>query len=73
MVVSEQARELLISRGYDPAYGARPLKRALRELLLEPLSEKLIAGEIADGDELAVERDGERLTITRRLTPTNMA
>jgi len=44
--------------GYDPAYGARPLRRAIQEHILEPLSEKIIAGEIRPGQKVVVDRKG---------------
>ena len=61
--VSEAARDLLAERGYEPAYGARPLKRAIQTHLVEPLSEQIIAGHVRPGDRVSVEVDGERLEI----------
>ncbi len=48
--LSDELKAELAQRGYDPAFGARPLKRVLREQVLEPLAEKLISGEISSGD-----------------------
>ena len=46
--------------GYDPVYGARPLKRAVQRYLQDPLAEKLLAGEVPDGSMVKVdEGDGE--------------
>ncbi|GAB4374048.1 MAG: ATP-dependent chaperone ClpB [Acidobacteriota bacterium] len=59
--LTEAARQHVAQRGYDPAYGARPLKRVLREAILEPLSEKLIAGEIAPGSHVLVDLEDGRL------------
>ncbi|MDQ7006345.1 MAG: ATP-dependent chaperone ClpB [Acidobacteriota bacterium] len=53
--LSEKAVDFLADQGYDPAYGARPLGRVLREQVLEPLSEKLIAGEVLSGDRIRVD------------------
>ena len=47
--------------GYDPAYGARPLKRALKNLLETPLAYAIMAGEINDGDTITVKVEGEKL------------
>ena len=47
--LSEGAREWLAEAGYDPAYGARPLKRVIQKNVQDPLAEKLLAGEIEDG------------------------
>jgi len=55
LVLSDAAKEHLAREGYDPVYGARPLKRFLQRALETPLSRKLIAGEIADGSRVTVE------------------
>ncbi|MBN1823869.1 MAG: ATP-dependent chaperone ClpB [Endomicrobiales bacterium] len=47
--ISKNLRNFIAKEGYDPAFGARPLKRTLQRLLLNPLSTKIIAGEIKDG------------------------
>ena len=47
--MDEAARTWLANRGYDPVYGARPLKRVIQKELQDPLAEKLLAGEILDG------------------------
>ena len=59
--LADEAKEFLAEVGYDPAFGARPLKRAFREYILEPLSEKLIAGEILPDSTVRVEREGDVL------------
>ncbi len=61
--LDSSAKEFLAEVGYDPAFGARPLKRALREYILEPLSEKIIAGEIPHDSTVRVERLGDGLKI----------
>ena len=53
--VSLGARDLLARLGYDPSYGARPLKRLIQERILEPLSEKIIAGELSEGEAIDVD------------------
>ena len=58
--VDADAKKLLASEGYDPQFGARPLKRAIQEHLLDPLATKLLAGEFKPGDKIKVSaRDGE--------------
>ena len=58
--MDKSARKVLASEGYDPQFGARPLKRAIQEMILDPLSLKLLAGEFKPGDKVKVsERDGE--------------
>ena len=63
--VSLEARAFLAERGYEPAYGARPLKRAIQTHLVEPLSEEIIAGRVVPGDTVRVGVDGERLDIRK--------
>jgi len=60
LVVTDAARKLLAQRGWDPVYGARPLKRAIQRMVQDPLAMMLLEGRFADGDavEVAV-RDGE--------------
>ena len=55
----------LVDRGYDEKFGARPLKRAIRRFLEDPLSEKILMAEFEPGDEIAVDlsEDGERLSL----------
>jgi ATP-dependent Clp protease ATP-binding subunit ClpB len=59
------ARELLIDVGYDPAFGARPLRRAIQQLVLDPLAKEIIRGNFKDGDtiraEVTTEIGGEKL------------
>jgi ATP-dependent Clp protease ATP-binding subunit ClpB len=54
--VSAAARELIAQEGYDPAYGARPLKRAIQRLLQNPLALQLLEGKFSDGDLIEVDR-----------------
>ncbi len=61
--LSQAASEFLVKHGYDEQYGARPLKRAIQRYIEDPLSEKILTGEFAKGDEIDVEvsGDGQRL------------
>jgi ATP-dependent Clp protease ATP-binding subunit ClpB len=52
--LSKDAREFLANKGYDPAYGARPLKRVIQKELQDPLAGKILAGEIKDGERIKV-------------------
>jgi ATP-dependent Clp protease ATP-binding subunit ClpB len=61
--VDEAARTWLANRGYDPVYGARPLKRVIQKALQDPLAERLLAGEIMDGSTVPVVADAEGLVI----------
>jgi len=57
--VTERAKDWLAEVGYDPDFGARPLKRAIQRELLDPLSLKVLAGEIKEGDTVEVDLDEE--------------
>jgi ATP-dependent Clp protease ATP-binding subunit ClpB len=62
------ARELLANKGYDPVYGARPLKRVIQKDLLDPLSIKVIKGEVHDGETVVVDNEEGHLTFKSSLT-----
>ncbi len=62
--LSPEAREFLINRGYDPAYGARPLRRALQRYLEAPLAKKILAGDYKPGDTIFVGFDAQRGELT---------
>jgi ATP-dependent Clp protease ATP-binding subunit ClpB len=62
--LDDSARELLVKEGYDPVYGARPLKRAIQTLIQNPLAVKLLQGDIAAGQTIRVSADGGELKFT---------
>jgi len=62
--LTDDAREHLAATGYDPNYGARPLKRAIQKELETPLGKLLLKGEISDGQKVIVDRDSARGTLT---------
>jgi ATP-dependent Clp protease ATP-binding subunit ClpB len=57
LAVSEEAKALLAERGYDPVYGARPLKRTIQRDVQNPLAMKILAGEFGEGDAVAIGAD----------------
>ncbi len=60
IILTDRAKASLATLGYDPVYGARPLKRTIQRLVLNPLSTKLLQGEFKEGDTVEVDiRDGE--------------
>ncbi len=61
LTVSEKALDLLANVGFDPVYGARPLKRAIQQQMENPLAQKILAGDFAPGDSIAVDVDSGRL------------
>jgi ATP-dependent Clp protease ATP-binding subunit ClpB len=54
------AQELLLSEGYDPAYGARPLRRTIQRLIQDPLALQILQGTVLPGDRVRVDRDGQK-------------
>jgi ATP-dependent Clp protease ATP-binding subunit ClpB len=54
------AQELLLSEGYDPAYGARPLRRTIQRLIQDPLAMQILQGTVLPGDHVRVDRDGQK-------------
>ena len=55
--ITEEAKGFILDNGYDPTLGARPLKRAIQKLLEDPLSEKMLGGEISRNDTLKITSD----------------
>ena len=64
LVLDESARQLLAREGYDPQYGARPLKRAIQTLIQNPLAVKLLRGEIVPGQTITASADGDQMKFT---------
>jgi ATP-dependent Clp protease ATP-binding subunit ClpB len=56
------AREYLAEKGYDPSFGARPLRRLIQREVQDPLAMKLLSGDLAEGGRVVVDRDGDGLT-----------
>ena len=61
LILEESAKEFLIEKGYDPLYGARPMRRAVERHLEDPLAEELLRGNIKTHENIYVKRDGEKL------------
>ncbi|MEW6686333.1 MAG: ATP-dependent Clp protease ATP-binding subunit [Candidatus Edwardsbacteria bacterium] len=60
--LSPEAKELLIEKGFDPTFGARPLKRTIQRLLEDPLSEEMLKGTFKELDKIEIGREGEKLS-----------
>ena len=65
LALTEKARELLVDEGFDPMYGARPLKRTIQRKLLDPLALDILQGTFADGDTIRVEAAGDDLAFSK--------
>ena len=63
VVLTDAARTWLSDKGYDPAYGARPLKRAIQKSVQDPLAEAILAGRVKDGEEVTVDVIGGKIAI----------
>ncbi|MFC0716303.1 ATP-dependent chaperone ClpB [Luteimonas padinae] len=63
--VSDAAFELLGNVGFDPVYGARPLKRAIQQQLENPLAQKILAGEFGNGDTIRIDADAGKLVFAK--------
>ncbi len=64
IALDRKAVELLIEKGFDPAFGARPLKRTIQRYLEDPLAEEIIAGRFKEGSRIKVRRKGEALVFS---------
>ncbi len=70
LTLDAAARDWLATKGWDPAYGARPLKRVIQRYLQDPLSEMILAGEIQDGDRVVISVEGNVLTFNGKAPQT---
>ncbi len=59
--ITEKAKSFLVDKGYDPVYGARPLKRTIQKLIQDPLALKILEGEFGEGERITVDSDGSQL------------
>ncbi|HEU4343477.1 MAG TPA: ATP-dependent chaperone ClpB [Candidatus Binatia bacterium] len=59
--ITDRAKALLADKGYDPAYGARPLKRTIQRLIQDPLAVKILEGQFKEGERVRIDSDGEGL------------
>ena len=74
--ITDRAKDLLADKGYDPVYGARPLKRTIQRLIQDPLAVKILEGEFQEGDKVRIDADAEALLFNHggsTLTEESMA
>ena len=67
--LTRAAKELLLREGYDPAYGARPLRRTIQRLVQDPLALQILEGAVLPGDHVVVDRDGSKEAMRFERTP----
>ena len=73
--LTDAAKDLILTEGYDPSYGARPLKRAVQRLVQDPLAMKMLHGEIVEGDDVVADKAAGELSFTvagRRATAVHV-
>jgi len=63
--LTDRARDVIIEEGYDPVYGARPLKRTLQRRILDPLALAVLGGQFGEGDTVTVDAGADGLTLQR--------
>jgi ATP-dependent Clp protease ATP-binding subunit ClpB len=73
IVLEDSAKELLVKEGYDPTFGARPLKRAIQSLIQNPLAVKLLNGEIGSGQTIHISAENDALKFTPEAATTASA
>ena len=66
MEMTDEARELIARDGFNPQYGARPLKRTIMQLVENPLAKIILSGEIKKGDTAVIDADGDKITIHKK-------
>ena len=71
--LDDKAKQWLADAGYDPAYGARPLKRVIQRSLQDKLASLILAGTVPDGSKVMVSADGEGLMISNSKAKTKVA
>ncbi|MST95136.1 MAG: ATP-dependent Clp protease ATP-binding subunit [Pedosphaera sp.] len=67
--LDEKAKELLVEKGYDPTYGARPMRRAVERFLEDPLAEEILKGSLHDSDPITVTVDQGKLVFSQPAAP----
>ncbi len=67
--VTEAAKALIAESGFDPLYGARPLRRTIQRMVENPISSGILRREFRDGDTIVVDSDGEKI-VTRLKVPS---
>jgi ATP-dependent Clp protease ATP-binding subunit ClpB len=69
--LTDRAKDLLIAEGYDPMYGARPLKRAIQREVLDPLAMRVLQGEFKEGDAVRIDASGGQLQFSKAEKPVH--
>jgi ATP-dependent Clp protease ATP-binding subunit ClpB len=73
IAVSQAAKERIAEAGFDPAFGARPLKRSIQNLIQNPLAKKLLSGDFKEGDTVRIDQGKDGLVFSRQKTKAKAA
>lgn len=65
IIVDQKVKDLIAEKGFDPVYGARPIRRTIQNLIQNPLAMEILKGEIKEGDKVKIGLDGSKLTFTK--------
>ena len=63
--LDEKARDFLVEKGYDPQYGARPMRRSVERFLEDPLAEEILKGKLHEGEPIQVTVEGDKLVFNQ--------
>jgi ATP-dependent Clp protease ATP-binding subunit ClpC len=72
LVLDDKAKDLLVEKGYDPTYGARPMRRSVERFLEDPLAEEILRGSLHDGDPISVTVEDGKI-VFKQNTPASGA
>jgi len=64
--LDEKAKEFLVSKGHDPQYGARPMRRSVERFLEDPLAEEILKGQFHEGEPIQVSADNDKLVFSQK-------
>ena len=64
--LDEAARDLLLDKGHDPTYGARPMRRAVEKYLEDPMAEEIIRGDLREGETIGISAKDDQLVFTQK-------
>jgi ATP-dependent Clp protease ATP-binding subunit ClpC len=69
LTLDQKAKDLLVEKGYDPTYGARPMRRSVERYLEDPLAEELLKGNIHEGEPVEVTAADGKLVFNQKAAP----
>ena len=67
--MTPEAKDFLVEKGYDPSFGARPMRRAVERFLEDPLAEEILRGNVHDNEPMVVVLEGDHLVFAQKASP----